>query len=324
MSRSGKTDWSALDADRPLDAILPDLLSPGTKDLPESLLHTRVLEIEDKDGWEWVVAGFKDPYHPRALYDAAKQLIEAAFLYELSQPGTRSEQTLSRKWSGMRFVLFEPTEVDVAGALRSFGFREQSVDEVDISARVEAIAAEAAKVGRPTPGKPASVWFAPVYEHPPERAKEIEAINNKLVEEAPDEFWGEFPGGPSRRLALAIRDLHGITLTPTVQGLETLEDLLVPKEEGCLRWQPPLIFQGFCDFIGVVLAHYFQQEVHWGVSEQEASGFIPPPHLRIGKAHHLAIGMHLLRWLVMPIQPREQIPTLADWLVDEFGTGGYY
>lgn len=190
-------------------------------------------------------------------------------------------------------------------------------------ARLGAITEEAKKVGQTLPRSPDSVWFAPVHRAHGEVGEKLVQLHRLLIERSGDELFGEVPGGPSRRLALTVQELFGETLRPDLAGLRTLERLLVPSVEGALRWQPPLVFQALCDFVGVVLAHHFGRKVAWGVSEPEDSGFIPPPILRLGgeggRSHHLPVGMHLLRWIVMPVQPGETVPSLAEWMLDEFG-----
>ena len=40
------------------------------------------------------------------------------------------------------------------------------------------------------------------------------------------------------------------------------------------------------------------------------------------EAHELltpALGLHLLRWCIMPLQPGEVVPPLSDWVLDQFG-----
>ena len=40
--------------------------------------------------------------------------------------------------------------------------------------------------------------------------------------------------------------------------------------------------------------------------------------LASGKHIHIPIGLHLVQWCLLPLQPGEQPASLADWVADQF------
>jgi hypothetical protein len=85
---------------------------------------------------------------------------------------------------------------------------------------------------------------------------------------------------------------------------------------------PPLVFQAVCDFIPVAATTIYDAQVGWAESEDLGNGFAHPPLIRVGEgndAAHIPVGHHVLRWWMMPLATGEDVPTLADWVRDQFG-----
>ena len=58
-----------------------------------------------------------------------------------------------------------------------------------------------------------------------------------------------------------------MTRTPTLDGLRTLEMLLVSQQAGVIRWIPPMLFQALCDFIGLLGQTLFDRDIAWALCE---------------------------------------------------------
>ena len=136
-----------------------------------------------------------------------------------------------------------------------------------------------------------------------------------------DEIWGNTPGVPSRLAATFIEEVFHTKIPPTLDGLRTLEMLLVSQQAGAIRWIPPMLFQALCDFIGVIGQTLFDRDIAWALCEPDGD-FCTPPLLRLalasGKHIHIPIGLHLVQWCLLPLQPGEQPASLADWVADQF------
>jgi hypothetical protein len=80
------------------------------------------------------------------------------------------------------------------------------------------------------------------------------------------------------------------------------------------------VFQALCDHVALAVRRRGAQ-VEWAECTPDESGIAPPPlaRVRTGGAHaHVPLALELLRWCVMPIQPGEEIPPLADWVAHAF------
>ncbi|MGM0558591.1 MAG: hypothetical protein ACQEVA_19555, partial [Myxococcota bacterium] len=87
-------------------------------------------------------------------------------------------------------------------------------------------------------------------------------------------------------------------------GLDSFELFLVQEGGEYVRWMRPLLFQGLCDFIGVVLQAHYGFEVDWAVCEADDDGFVPPPLFRLRRGSNTTnfpVGLHVVRWAMMPV-----------------------
>ena len=302
------------DTDRPLDALFPELAH--ARSLPKEAVHPRVLEDDDA----WVLACWQEPASTKALHTAVRNLLEATFLFELCQPARKAAAVAKRRAS-VRMIFFRPVHADVRRALQAFAFEEADLHDPRYAESIALLRNEGEQAGHYLPPSPHALWRAPVQQPSGAWGERVAAVEERLRQQLPDETFGERPGMLSHQLSNALADLFGVKIPPSLEGLRQMELLLVPREEGAIRWLHPLVFQALCDFIGVLLTYDRKRDVSWGLCEEEEGGFIPPPVLRIGQppdAQHLNIGLHILRWCVMPILPGEQVPALADWIQDEF------
>jgi hypothetical protein len=180
---------------------------------------------------------------------------------------------------------------------------------------------EAERLGWQVPEHPVQMWMAPVAHPGGALGEGLADIDQMMADRLGRDVWGATPGGPSKLFATLAEPRFNVRLGPNLDGLRAFEMLAVQSQPGPIRWIPPLVFQALCDFVGVVLGLHFGIAVEWALSEPGPSGLAPPPLLRLhrdGRVTHLAIGVHILRWCVMPIQPDEAIPSLAEWLESEF------
>jgi hypothetical protein len=109
---------------------------------------------------------------------------------------------------------------------------------------------------------------------------------------------------------------------PTRAGIERLEQVVVQRSAGVIRWIDPLLFQALCDLLAVAASGTYGRQVEWGVCEpDEETKLAPPPLIRVaGKrdSFHVPLGEHVLRWCVMPSAHGEEIPSLGAWAEHEF------
>lgn len=318
---------ATMSSERPLDALLPELRGGVPKPPPQlaiTPIHQRVLEVETDDGREWVLTCLSDPGDARELHKAVLALLEATLLAELSQtPDRVAEGTAT--FDRVRLFVFPPLPYAVAPAVQAFGMSPEPWDAERFAERVKVLRGEARVLGMTLPEAPSGVWCASIGHASGAHGEALERIEARLTEMLAGTVWGEQPGIPSHMLAQLVQAEFGEEITPTLDGVRSLELLLVGAREGVIRWMRPLLFQGLCDFLGVVAQAELGADVAWAMCEEEATGFAPPPLFRVhpdaGKAYHVPIGHHVLRWSMMPLAPGEQVPSLAEWLVDQFGSG---
>jgi hypothetical protein len=304
--------------DRPLDALLPALRRTA---IPFQPVHPRVLEVgDDPDHAEWVLTWWGDLNSERELFGQVQKLVEATLLSELSQPARlRRERRL--RYTSMRLVQMHPFRGDAERCLRPFGFARSADEAGGGRGLMPFVAREADQVGVALPPEAHAVWRSGIRPPAGELGVKLGQVEQMLADRLGDDVFGATPGGPSRLAARYIEEVFHTRIEPTLEGLRTLEMLLVQSEPGAIRWIPPLLFQALCDFIGVLGESVYARRVAWAVSELDGD-FAPPPLLRLdlqsGRHVHIPIGTHLLRWCVMPLQPGEVAASLADWAEDQF------
>jgi hypothetical protein len=83
------------------------------------------------------------------------------------------------------------------------------------------------------------------------------------------------------------------------------------------------VFQALCDSVAVVAARALGKSIQWAESvSEEDDDFFPPPLVRAKLSDgwtHVPVGLHLLRWCVMPLRPNERAESIVEWTVFQFG-----
>ncbi len=296
--------------------IFEGLIEPA-EPVRREAVHPRVLQAGEPGGRCFVVAIWEDPGSPRAVHQAVMKRVEGALLAELSRPAAQIDEERPPLTS-VRLLAF--SEVGgLEAALRAFGLLPSDPGDPALRDALAHLRGEAQLVGREPPDRPVAAFRAP-FSLEGERGRLLRAIETDLRTTTGNEVWGETPGGPFQRLARALAEHAGFTLEPTLASLRAVEPLLVGREVGPIRALPPLTFQALCDTIGVVGERNLGVRVEWAVAEPDEEGLAPPPVLRVpGRAGPVIVGIAigLLRWCVMPLQPGERIPPLADFTVDQ-------
>lgn len=309
-----------MSAERPLDALLGSLSSSDSP-LPQEAIHTRVLELGPEEGDAWVIAMWSDPGELPEIRWQVQRLLEATLLANLSR-AAESGEALDRVPSQVRFLAFSTTQDNLATALKPFGFRLDNTFAFEGDA-LEALRQEGMEMGWPVPEQPISSWTVPLQQPTSDGREGLVTIHKELRERIHKDCWGSNPGAFSRYAGLLMRRELDVDIQPTLKGLDRFEDkVVIHNARNCIRWIPAMLFQALADLIGVTIDQVYGHKVEWALCEPEDNGYGPPPVFRItyadGRETHLSIGMHLLRWCVMPILEGEEVPRLSEWLQSEF------
>ncbi|MFW6051868.1 MAG: hypothetical protein ACODAU_11880, partial [Myxococcota bacterium] len=281
--------------------------------VPYHPVHPRVLTVGDPEGATMAAAVWEDPGGAAALHRGVRARVEAALLAALSQPPRdRNEAT----WRWLRLALFADVP-DAARALRAFGLERVEPAGGGWRRVMAHLRHERTALDRPVPEEPVSHWQVRFGVPEGERGERLRTWDRELAEHAGDEVWGAHPGAPFRRLA-ALFERDGLgRLEPTLEALDRLESELVLGETGVLRWIPPQVFQALCDGVAVVAQVALGRRAEWALCEPDAHGLAPPPLVRVhrkdGGHEHVPLGLALLRWCIMPLQPGEHPDPLRAW-----------
>jgi hypothetical protein len=315
------TGAAGMSTERPLDALFPELARTRTAPLARTPMHPRVLEVETDDGVEYTIACFFDPGSQRELHKQVLALVEATLLAELSQSPASIRQGYKRH-SGIRLLVFPALPYAIGPAVQAFGFAPATSDPESLQERVKVFAREAVEVGTSLPAQPSAEFFAPIAHPDGALGDKLDTLQKIMADRMGDDVWGATPGAPSKLFALYAAKEFGDVYKPTLDGLRSMELLIVQQKPGAIRWMPPLLFQALCDFIGVLAGSVYERKLSWAVSEDVGSGHSAPPVFRVDdekpRAIHVPIAHHVLRWSLMPLAPGEQVPSLADWMPDQF------
>lgn len=307
--------------DRPLDSLLPELAGALRPSEPQDgagpAFHPGVLVVETDDGYEWAFACWRDPGGADALASDLGRLMEAVLLAKMSEPA--SVGASDKPFTGIRLFLYDEVE-GADEALAELGFREVPTAPDMYGERLNTFSDEARASGWSVGSSPSSLWFTPIVKPDAELAQRAETIAEALRERVGSLAWGEEPGAYSKHLAELLQTQFSIGITPTLDGLEKMDLLLVDHAERRVRWLPPVVFQGLCDFLAVVAHASATLTIQWGVSETR-DGWTTPPVIRAGdadRATEIPIGRRLLQWSVMP-QARDTDARLTSRFGEAFG-----
>lgn len=282
-------------------------------------MHPGVLETELEDGYDWTLACWFDPGGARALAQELRGLMEATLLSALSQPAAQAER-LQRRYKSLTLLLFYPMEGDLEAELGALGFARRPYQADHYKARLAALRPQAMRQAVRLPEAPDSVWEAPVSLPGGSHGQKLWQTQEMLQGRLEGQLWGEEPGMPSRALAQLLESSLGAHIAPDLEGLSTMEMFVIQRQGAGVRWTAPLLFQGLCDLVGILLQARFKMKVEWALCEPTPAGLHAPPLLRVTpqrsgpqRASLLPIGQLLLRRAIMPTQDAYQ-PSLVPWL----------
>jgi len=325
MSDDDAAKWKRMREDRPLDALFPELLAPSAPndDLPTSkasgdplpVLYPKILEVELENWQEWTLALWREPADAAELDASLKTLIEATLLLELSRPpgwGGAEDRSLR----GFHLFAFASLDEACCDVLARYGFTRVSWDEHVYGNRLHAWKNEGRALGATVPDAPRSLWWSEFAKPNAELQRKVRTVHEELAERLGTRIWGERPGTPSHTMAGLMERHFKLSCKPDLETLHALDMLLIERQTGVIRWLEPMVFQGLCDFIGVLLMALRRREVKWGACESDREGGHLPPLLRYtGKKGpvDIPIGLDLMRAVVMPIESEDDAPLLRDW-----------
>jgi hypothetical protein len=309
-----------------LQELFPALKRP-TPSLPLEPLHARVLEVHEPIGRGLVLTCWRNPGGAASLHAGLRPRVEAALLAELSRPATELRE-LEQELRTLRLAVFDAVGGDVSAALQAFGLQPLSVDAMRASAgwrdALAHLRGEAQQQGHVIPDEPQAAYEADITLPDGPAGERVLGLEKALRERLGDEVFGARPGALFAHLAkLAPEHLSlSAPLEPSCDSLGAFEHALVTLRRGSIRYIPPAVFQALCDFVAVIAAREFGRRVEWAPSEPDDLGLSPPPLVRayLDDAWvHIPLGLHILRWCIMPLQPGEVVPLLSDWVLDQFG-----
>ncbi|MFP4596829.1 MAG: hypothetical protein ACLFVJ_01170 [Persicimonas sp.] len=273
-------------------------------------IHPRILEVELEHHREWAMACWFDP-GPAGLRGQLEQMLRATFLAELSQKP--SIALAERYFKAVQVLVFDELADSSRDVITEFGFEPTSFVPDEYVERMSTWKKEARDAGVAIASSPESVFKAGIERPDMPIWNKLAEIEGRMTDKLDGEVFGESPGGPSKLMATFLRQHFNVEITPDQRGLQSLELLLVQETPGVCRWMPPVLFQAFCDFVGVVLQAEHGLTVQWALSTPDETGISPPPMLRVqqrGSYRHIPIGRLLVDWCVMPRDSND--PTVAE------------
>ncbi len=320
-----------MDESRPLDSIFPELaqargpsapntpgtsgaLAPGSGDAP--VLSARVFEVELDKGWVWSTATWTPADVPGMFGAELGRLLEATALHELSKPPAYASGE-AREILGMDLFAFRDLDEDELEAIARWGFTKTAYVPDAFASRMLSWQNEAESGGWAKPDRPNALYFAEVARPAARLWRGMTRAHEVVADALSREVWGARPGMMSKLMVDALSREMSIDVTPTLDGLNTLDMLLVDRVEGRFRWMPPMGFQGLCDFIGVVMMAELGQQVQWGMCSPTGHDMFLPPLLRLKhrRTHRdLEVGRELVRLCISPLPEDSDTVQLKDWL----------
>lgn len=309
-----------MDEDRPLDSLMPEMREGGApagagQGAPEQAepLHPRVLEVGLEEGTEWNLACWQDP-GPRAFHDQLSRMLRATLLRELSRPAARLEER-DKSFIGLRLMDFAGLDDDTREVLEGVGFHRESYTADEYSERMSAWREEGRAAGLNLKTAPESLWALPLEQRDGREGRALGRVAEGMRQAMGGQVWGETPGAVSRHLARLLGEELDVEIELGDSGLQTLQKTLFAEATGAVRWTDPMLFQGVCDFVGVVLHGEYGVRVQWGVCEANAHGIVPPPMFRLPRDGHnqtIPVGARVLEWCMLPIAADETASRLDE------------
>jgi len=279
------------------------------------LVHPRVLDLPEGEARTLVFASYADVPSARALFDALRPAVEAAWLAELSTP--RAPEDAAPSIRRMELFCFGSLPQDVDAGVLAFGFAKTAPDARS-EAHLRLLRAEASRAQLPVPEQASGFFRAEVGYAEGAASDALTPLSDAIGADA----FGAEPGALARtligHLRLALPDLAA-----DFAGLDAIEAAVFTSAPGVVRGVSPAAFAALADLVGVCLTRELGLDVAWAVSEAREDGVSEPALLRVGapgvEGVHFPVGLELLRRCVMPRSAGEDIPSLSDWLRHGFG-----
>ena len=279
-----------------------------------SSIHSRVMRIESR----FVLVCWDTNADLQALHNQLKPLIEGALLSELCL--TPKEALLSAKPpTSLALVCYGENPNAIESAVKAFGLQRQSIDGDTTRELFARVRAEAQRAGRSADEEPTAIYSVRIdlLDNP-----NLDALDKSIAQALVDKSWGQNPGEFYAAMAGLQEPAPQNVPDASLQSVDETETLFVSKAAGVMRWISPMLFQSLCDQLAVVAKQAFGVDTQWAESETDESGFTTPPLIRSkidGAWVHIPLGLHVLRWCVLPLQRNEEPAKLSEWVSDQFG-----
>ncbi len=323
-----KHAMKTMNEERPLDALFPELTAPyapndgatqAESSEPMPVGGTQVLDVELEDAQHFALVCWRAPKNDEENQLFARdleQLVQVTLLQELSRPPGWGG-AVQRHLEALDVFVFEALSQDHQDTLRAMGFVPEPFDVLKFGNRLHAWKNEAKSHGWSLSNEPTSLWRAPlrVKDNKDSLTQTLRNAHEELAQRYDSRLWGAYPGEPSHALASILeRELH-YQIKPDMESLQKLDMLIVEREPNRFRWIEPMIFQGLCDFMGIILMANKRARVQWGLCESDQHGGHFPPLFRLsgkGGARDVEVGRELLKHAVMPRLDGDQ-ELLSQW-----------
>ncbi len=308
-----------------------------------SSIHPAMLTLEHGHELHWIALRTQAPTTAQVLHQELRALLENAWLIHLCNPFTGEETGEEKSRTPSHIHLMAPEHADVPEeALRAFAF-QQGTPTPELHKSVLAHLRSELPGDTPYEG-PVQTWQAsctlPGGQEIIEQQLATAASAKQSKDNEAPTAWGVQPG------ALALKLLASLHANPSNQdlvlgtaGLKKMEPHLVQTQSGTFRSMGPHTFLALCDLVATAIAEQVAPaggRVDWadcspptsdtpttaGQADELENQPAPPPLIRITHPKqspiHVPLGLELLRWCTMPLQPGEHPPTLTEWVKGSF------
>ncbi|MGB0678959.1 MAG: hypothetical protein ACPGUV_04800 [Polyangiales bacterium] len=287
----------------------------------DGVVHPRVLRLSEAGGGEaYCLLLWRTLQRPEALQRAVQQAIEATLLAELSAcPPTKRPPPV-----GLRLLSPAPLPAPARAALQSLSLapepHRQALDTWWPKAQPR-LRHEASLAAQALPEHCPQAYWLPIRCAPAIGTDALSALDAALHTALADAPFGQRPGHPTRALLTALHQQGHLPHAALDAGtLPAIEAALSSSALDTLRWLPPRLFQALSDLIGTCAVRLHDLPLAWAEAQHDAAGRTTAPLLRRacadGRTVLLPVGLHLLRWWIMPRRPGEDIAPMHAWLAD--------
>ncbi len=276
------------------------------KDLQEAAVHPEVVTVSGDQSRRWCLAIWSTSPGEDKIIHGIRGLVEATLLAAVSQPPTGYEEDRGVV-NSLDAVFYERPDQALEKALGDQGFQE--VKSLGMNAeeyeQFEVFQRRARRGGRQVADRPSALWRVDVVNS----TDEDHGLARIIAEAMEGQIWGQSPGWFSKVLCDALEKQRGQTaIGPDMEGLSTVESLLgveASVREQAMVMIEPMIYQGLCDLVAVVIAQQSDLDVQWGSCPvDEESGLAPAPLIRARQTgenwHSLEVGRDVACAMALP------------------------